>query len=167
MGVTELLSRLSDAFSYDPETGVVTRREARGNRSAGSAVGTRSSFGHLSVQMEGRTLQVHRVAWALHYGEWPAFDIDHANGIPHDNRITNLRLATASENLRNSRPYRKRSGLPRVVTRARGRRFVARITAQPGCCAQYLGTFDTALGASDAYRFAAQSQFGAFYRGEQ
>jgi len=43
------------------------------------------------------------VLWALTYNEWPEFDIDHINGIRHDNRIENLRAVSRSENLKNVR----------------------------------------------------------------
>lgn len=55
--------------------------------------------------------RAHRVAWAIHYGEWPDRDIDHINGNRKDNRICNLRLVTRSENMRNARiPSHNKSG---------------------------------------------------------
>ena len=48
-----------------------------------------------------QTLKAHRVAWALHHGEWPSDHIDHINGIKFDNRIVNLRVVTNAENMRN------------------------------------------------------------------
>lgn len=47
----------------------------------------------------------HRVAWALHYGEWPDGQIDHINGDKADNRLDNLRVVTAQGNAKN-RPLR-------------------------------------------------------------
>lgn len=51
----------------------------------------------------GRYYKAHRVAWAIHHGEWPAHEIDHVNGDPRDNRIANLRSVSHYENLRNCR----------------------------------------------------------------
>jgi hypothetical protein len=165
MAVNDLMtvSELREAFAYDPGTGVVTRLTARGNRAAGSAVGRPNNHGHLAVELCGHQTYVHRIAWALHYGEWPVRHIDHANGVPSDNRIANLRLATVSENLRNSRDYAKASGLPRGVYRS-GQKFIARITKIPGAGAAYLGTYETPEGAFLAYRTAAARYFGEFRR---
>lgn len=49
-----------------------------------------------------RMVKAHRVAWALHYGEWPSKHLDHINGIVDDNRICNLRDVTNRENHRNA-----------------------------------------------------------------
>lgn len=43
----------------------------------------------------------HRIAWLLTYGRWPENELDHINHHRSDNRIRNLREATASKNRRN------------------------------------------------------------------
>jgi len=48
----------------------------------------------------------HRVAIAIVSGEWPNGEVDHINGIRHDNRLCNLRVVTKCENLRNKGKYR-------------------------------------------------------------
>ena len=53
------------------------------------------------VVSDGRRYAVHRVVWAVVYGEWPQHGLDHVNRDTRDNRIENLRLATPSENSRN------------------------------------------------------------------
>lgn len=42
-----------------------------------------------------------RVAWAIHHGEWPQYDVDHVNGNTLDDRIENLRDVPNAINHRN------------------------------------------------------------------
>ena len=42
--------------------------------------------------------RAHRVAWAIHYGEWPSHQIDHDDGNRSNYRILNLKAATNREN---------------------------------------------------------------------
>jgi hypothetical protein len=53
----------------------------------------------------------HRVIWAMQTGAWPTMQLDHINGVRHDNRIENLREVTLSENMRNAAiPSNNKSG---------------------------------------------------------
>jgi hypothetical protein len=72
-----------------------------------------------------QNIAAHRIAWALHYGELPPPDmeIDHINGIRHDNRIVNLRLVSMRQNMRNKTQYRNNThGYPGIVFEAGSRR---------------------------------------------
>lgn len=73
---------------YDPETGRITR--LRGHYS-GYVPGSRQRSGYVKVKVGDARYFAHRVAWLLHYGEWPSEQIDHINGVRSDNRIANLR----------------------------------------------------------------------------
>lgn len=53
------------------------------------------------VFAEGKRWYAHRIAWMLHYGTEPSGYIDHINRDRSDNRISNLRLCTHSENMCN------------------------------------------------------------------
>jgi len=49
-----------------------------------------------------RQYLAHRVAWAITNGEWPKDQIDHINHDKTDNRISNLRDVTQTENQKNA-----------------------------------------------------------------
>lgn len=61
------------------------------------------------------------MAWVYVYGVWPPRGIDHEDTVEHHNWITNLRLATQSENTRNQHP-RSKTGHKNIVWD--GKRFV-------------------------------------------
>ncbi len=98
------LERLQELFHYDPETGHLTRLKAvRGMGAVDAVVGTPNSDGHLTVRVDFRICYIHRIAWKMFYSEEPPPILDHINKLCTDNRITNLRGATCSQNSQNRR----------------------------------------------------------------
>jgi HNH endonuclease len=55
-----------------------------------------------TIEQCGNGALVHRVVFALFYGYFPK-EVDHINGIPSDNRPSNLREVTRSQNNMNKR----------------------------------------------------------------
>lgn len=80
-------------FSYNPSTGLIFHN---GHQRGFYASDSR----YLHIEIKGVRVKAHRLAWRLHYGQWPPFwlDMDHRNLKKDDNRIQNLRLATRSQN---------------------------------------------------------------------
>lgn len=68
----------------------------------GNLAGTLDGNGYLQIQINKKTYRSHRLIFLYHHGYLPEF-IDHINGIKNDNRIENLRPATKSQNLFNSK----------------------------------------------------------------
>jgi hypothetical protein len=90
-------------------------------------------------------------------------DVDHRNGDRSDNRRSNLRIATTSQNAANKGvvAHRSSSGY-RGVHASRGRSFQSMITH--GQKQIYLGTFEDPVTAAKFYDVAARELFGTFAR---
>jgi hypothetical protein len=115
--------------------------------------------GYTVVSLKRSSWQAHRLIWLMVYGEDPGpHEIDHINGDRSDNRLINLRLATAAQNRQNSSARRGRQ-LPKGVKKNKGR-YGARITCEK--TVHWLGTYDTPEEAHEAYRKAANALHGEF-----
>lgn len=132
------------------------------SRCAGKEACTTDRKGYRFGPILGVLMLAHRVAWALHYGEWPAEDIDHINQVKSDNRIINLRLATDSQNLRNIPMFSSNTSGYKGVSRAGASgKWVARIST--GTEYKHLGTFATKELAAAAYISAAKYYHGEYF----
>lgn len=105
----------------------------------------------------------HRLAWFYVRGEWPPAEIDHINCDPSDNRISNLRPATRTENSANTRrPRHNSSGVKGVAWDKTRRKWMAFCSF--GGKFTNLGRFSTREQAAAAYFARASSVNGAFAR---
>ena len=101
--------QFKELIKYEPNTGSLfwlprnenyvhhTRVNSWNTRNANRKITTIDSKGYLQINVLGKMYRGHRVAWFLHYGEWPNL-IDHINGVRDDNRIHNLRSVNKHEN---------------------------------------------------------------------
>jgi hypothetical protein len=88
-------------------------------------------------------------------------EVDHCSGDTLDNRRSNLRIATKSQNRINTGPYRTNTtGYKGVSFRKRRNKFVASISVNRQT--EHLGYFTTAVEAARAYDRAAIGAFGEF-----
>lgn len=148
---------LRAVFNYDPATGVLSRK---GGGRGGCIYGWKMPAGHLQFSYKNKKLLAHRIAWCIHYGQWPATEIDHANGDGADNRIVNLRLATRSQNCGNTKT--RRNGLKGAYYDKSSGRWLASITKNRRQF--HLGRFASEQEAHAAYCRAALETFGEFAR---
>lgn len=120
-----------------------------------------SASGYRFGSLFNRSHRAHRVAFAISTGAWPQNDMDHINGDRLDNRLSNLREATRSENLRNSwRPEANNSGVKGVSWCRKKKLWRATIKAsgkQVG-----LGYFANIDDAKEAVHAARAKLHGAF-----
>ncbi len=122
-------SEANTLFSYDPETGIVTRKISRSNAvRIGSVVGSLHHDGYLTVWVGDRSYMLHRVIWLMQTGEWPPHELDHKNGCRAENRWDNLRCATKTQNMHNRKtPNNNKSGVMGVYWYARIGKWRAQI----------------------------------------
>lgn len=153
---------LRSLFIYDSETGVVSNRVQRATRArAGDEAGNKTPKGYRAVKVGGVSVLSHLVAWALYYGKFPDRSIDHINGVRDDNRITNLRLATHSENMQNCKTKKDNtSGFKGVHWGSANRKWIVRIQANGK--RRHIGNFVDLNEAAQAYREAAKELHGVF-----
>lgn len=96
--------RLREVLHYDENTGVFTWQTSNSNRApSGSKAGSLDSKGYARIRVDGQDYRAHRLAWLWVFGAWPQSLVDHINHEKTDNRICNLREATASQNQQNRR----------------------------------------------------------------
>lgn len=108
--------------------------------------------GYISICIEGKSYQAHRLAWLFVHGLMPEQQIDHINMNRSDNRIINLRDVHQSINQQNRYVRKKLSALPTgvcVFKRNLKRPYQAKIWKNGKTI--HLGYFETADLAHSAY----------------
>jgi len=155
-----VVDELKEYFAYDPETGIVSWARRQGSRTCiGTEAGTRSIAGYRYIKLKGKMLPTHRVAWALMTGEWPTQPIDHIDRVCDNNRWTNLRLATPSQNSINRRVHESRR-FRGVVSAPRGNGHYVAIAVN--CVQLHSDRYETEEEAARAYDTVAKLLHGEF-----
>lgn len=96
--------RLKEVLRYEPLLGEFYWLVEKGARARmGTKAGSISkSTGYVEIGIDGKVYLAHRLAFFYMLGRWPKPQGDHENRRRWDNRWTNLRDATHSQNLRNA-----------------------------------------------------------------
>jgi len=155
--------RVRQVFHYDPETGLFTRIGPSIWKTGAvepTPVGRKPShYGYVSLTMDGQIYPAHRLAFVYMTGRQPIDQIDHRNGIRHDNRWCNLREVTAKQNSENCAQRKGTHSGFRGVYPAGNGKWIARIG--DGGVRHYLGIHDTPEQAAEAYKAARAARFAA------
>lgn len=109
--------------------------------------------GYLITKIEGKSVKMHRMLFNLGNGE--PFEIDHINREKTDNRKSNLRVCTRSENCRNKTNYVNKPGVVGVYQSKSHKKYnywIAQISVNGN--KRYLGCFKTLDEAKQARRKA-------------
>jgi hypothetical protein len=168
---------LLERFDYNPETGAILWRvrprwhfstikhgEAWNAKFSGTNAGTLLNTGYVSVGIERKLIQAHRVIYKMMTGEEPPAHLDHVNRDRVDNRWCNIRPATEIANHHNvSIRKDNTTGFKGVSYKPKLGKFLARIQANGRRIE--IGYFLTAQEAHFAYCAAAKQLFGEFWHG--
>lgn len=144
--------RLKQLLHYEPESGVFTWRVKKCRAEAGSVAGTPHNAGYTTLKIDGVKYLRHRCVWLYEYGRWPVEEIDHMDGNRGNDRLSNLRECTSSENKQNlAERTRRKAGtlLGAILTRGR---WKAQIRSQG--VVHCIGHYDTEDQAHHAYLLA-------------
>ncbi len=148
-------AELMRILSYSPDTGIFTRIAAPAKRNdlLGKQAGSlHSSDGYVRIFINRKSYLAHRLVWLYVHGEFPALEIDHIDGVRSNNKVSNLRSVTKSENLQNLKHAKRdnlSSGALGVCFDAVANKFRAAITLNRK--RKHLGYFETSDLAHSAY----------------
>ena len=135
------------------------------NVKTGSFAGSNTGYGkqpYKVVMINGKHIRKHKIIFLMHYGYLPTH-IDHIDGNKLNNKIENLRAATASQNRMNSSvSSRNQVGIKGVSKGKKIGTWTSQICVNKK--RTHLGTFKTQEEAAIAYQKAAQEFFGEFAR---
>lgn len=149
---------LKRRFHYDPKTGIFIRKTTTSSRAKKGDIAGAVSRGYLRVSIFNKEYFLHRLAWLYFYGEWPSGDIDHIDHNRAGNEISNLRIVTHKDNIRNSRRNKDNtSGACGVVWNKSTGKWQAQITVDGKN--KYLGIFSNKTDAIFA-RKEADKRYG-------
>ena len=141
---------------YNPDTGIFTRIKS------GKIIGTINKGGYCVASIDYKQYKLHRLAFLYVYGYMPKL-IDHINGIPHDNRISNLREVTRCQNAMNRKIHtNNKTGIKGVYWNKSCKKWLAQI--QIGNFRKYLGLFDDLELAELVANEARLKYYGKFNR---
>lgn len=148
------VDRVRELLDYCPETGAFRWKvNRRGGCRAGEIAGVVHAKGYRFIKIDQGRYSAHRLAWLYMTGRWPAECVDHINRQRDDNRFSNLREASWSENRMNTNAagvkFYARSGKWKAYIGSRGQQV-------------YLGVFNTRDAALAARRAAELEHHGAY-----
>jgi hypothetical protein len=153
-------SFLYDRFDY--VDGQLFYKKSIGAMKKGLPVGTPDKDGYLKTLINKRSHRLHRLIYMMHHGFVPLI-VDHIDNNKLNNKIENLRAVNWSEsNLNRGKHQRNTSGYKGVTFVKTENKFSSRIAINGK--RYFLGYFDTAKEAHNAYCRAAKNLTASYVR---
>ena len=155
-------NELKELLEYDKDSGIFTYKKDLKMHKKFSIAGWKDLHGYLNIMINGKYYKMHRLAWLYIYGELPSMALDHINNVRDDNKIENLRLATAKQNPQNLKSAHKdnSTGYLGVYFRKDRNKYSSQICVDG--IKKTLGCFNTAEDAYEAY-INAKNKMHSFY----
>ena len=158
---------LKEIFNYDSDTGVFRWKTVNkfSTMKVGDIAGNiDKTTGYCGIKYNSRRYKSHRLAWLYVYRKIPVDKvIDHVDGNPSNNRISNLRLCLQSENMRNRKIGRdNKSGHKGVSWHKSSGKWKVQVSVDSKVV--HLGLYITREEASAVYNEFCQQHHGEFYR---
>jgi len=154
-------------LDYNPQTGIFIWKNPADARIVGKvAGGTDAQSGYRKIHIhEYGVYHAHRLAWLHYHGEYDHLSVcvDHIDGDRSNNAISNLRLATFSQNTVNCKTRRNTETGVKGVTKTKLGRYRA-IIRRPGGEKIELGCYSTIEEAAAVRLAASREHFGQFSR---
>lgn len=93
-------------LSYRPDKGVFIWDDCKHRPELnGTIAGTQDRLGYIRLQIDGKGVYAHRLAFLYMTGKLPLMDVDHIDRNPTNNRWANLREVTKKQNMQNLNVY--------------------------------------------------------------
>ena len=83
-------------------------KESRGNKASGSEAGTNHGDGYKTVRIDGKAVYLHRIVKEMTTKKAVKKDVDHKNRKRGDNRPSNLKTVSRSQNNKNRKSWAKK-----------------------------------------------------------
>lgn len=156
------LDILNDLLEFDFEKGEMRWRRKETNRvKVGKIAGYTAKNGYKSIRIRGELFLCHRIFWKAFTGKDPVQGIDHIDGNPSNNCISNLRESTQQQNILNRVVDKSSaSGLKGISFHKAMRKWHARVCLNGKI--KNLGYYEDPMEAHKAYIRGSKELHGEF-----
>ena len=153
--------QIADLFIYKNNK-LYWRNRVNSNVAAGAEAGTVSPLGYVKICYKRQIYYAHRLIFLLVNGFLPD-EVDHIDGNPNNNKITNLRAAQRHENCQNTRKRKDNvSGIKNVCWfKPRGK---WKVELQVNKKRVHIGYYENITDAAKAATIARNKYHGDFAR---